>query len=169
MVGRGRAKGQEEGRETEALIFFGGAPVSHTKRVFFDGTHGISVDRRVRIRDKYALQPPGTSHVRCRNGQRLEMATFALTADVSEAHRQVSIHPQGRQSIRRSIQKGSQVWVVGTFVVSVSCCWSRVAGAIGRISQYLISNRIRIWHLLVAGDFSIEAGVSSAGTHCSHY
>ena len=135
--GRRRVKRKDESRRP---LFF--SPVSHTMRVLFDGTDGISVDRRMRIRDKNAPQPPGTSHVRCRSGQRLVMATFALTADVSEAHRQVSIHPQGWQSIRRSIQKGSQVHTVGTLVVvSVSCCWSSVAGAIGRLSQHLISNR----------------------------
>ena len=48
---------------------------------------------------------------------------------------------------------------VGTFgVASASYYWSRVAGALGRLSQYLAGDRVSTWHMLVADDFHLEAG-----------
>ena len=47
----------------------------------------------------------------------------------------------------------------GTFgVASASYYWSRVAAALGRLSQYLAGHRASTWHMLVADDFHLEAG-----------
>ena len=65
-----------------------------TARVLFDGTHGLSVNRRTRIRDQerspIASDLKRALRERARRGER----TIALSADVSEAHRQVPVHPQ---------------------------------------------------------------------------
>ena len=67
--------------------------------------------------------------------------TFALTADVSEAHRQRSIDPRDRSPVFLSR--------VGTSGVALaSYFWSRVASALGRHSQYLTS--ATTWHQSVA-------------------
>ena len=48
---------------------------------------------------------------------------------------------------------------VGTFgVVSASYSWSRLAAAIGRLTQYLCGRAATTWHQLVADDFHLEAG-----------
>ena len=75
-----------------------------------------------------------------------EEKTFALTADVKEAHRQVPIAPEDWHLLACQVQQGSTVYLntVGTFgVASASCYWSRVAAALGRLSQYLAHARSR--------------------------
>ena len=89
------------------------------------------------------------------------MTTFALTADVSEAHRQVPIDERDWHLLGCQVAEGQEVYVntVGTFgVASASYHWSRVASAIGRLSQYLAGDTAQTWHMLVADDFLLEAG-----------
>ena len=48
---------------------------------------------------------------------------------------------------------------VGTFgVASASYYWSRVAGSIGRLLQYLSGHSSTSWHMLVADDYLSESG-----------
>ena len=48
---------------------------------------------------------------------------------------------------------------VGTFgVASASYYWSRVAGSIGRLLQYLSGHSSTSWHMLVADDYLLESG-----------
>ena len=85
-------------------------------------------------------------------------ATFALTADATEAHREVAI---SRQDWHLQVQPGGDVFVntVGTFgVASASCYWSRVASAVGRLCQYVPGPLASTWHLLVADDYHLDAG-----------
>ena len=87
--------------------------------------------------------------------------TFALTADVAEAHRQVPIDPRDWHMLGCQVEPGGAVYVhtVGTFgVASASYYWSRVAGAIGRVTQYCSGSKADTWHVLVADDFHLEAG-----------
>ena len=60
-------------------------------RVLFDGSNGIAVNRRTRIRDQE--RAPITADLKrvMREKARLGEKTFALTADVAEAHRQIPI------------------------------------------------------------------------------
>ena len=76
-----------------------------TAWVLFDGSNGIHVNRRTRIRDQerspIAADLKRLMRAKSRRGRR----TLAHTADVAEAHRQVPIHPQdwhmlGRSSLR---------------------------------------------------------------------
>ena len=129
-----------------------------TARVLFDGTNGIMVNRRTQIRDRerapIAADIKRVMRERARRGEK----TFALTADVSEAHRQIPIDPQDWHLLGCQIEPGGPVYVntVGTFgVASASYCWSRVASAVGRLTQYAAA---RTWHLLVADDYHLEAG-----------
>ena len=88
-------------------------------------------------------------------------ATFALTADVTEAHRQVPISRQDWHLLGCQLQLGCDVFVntVGTFgVASASYCWSRVASAVGRQCQYNHRPLASTWHLLVADVYHLDAG-----------
>ena len=85
--------------------------------------------------------------------------TFALTADASEAHRQVPVHPSDWIFLGCQIAKGSAVYVntVRTFgITSASYCWNRVGAAIGRISQCVVGDSAATWHKLVADDNHLE-------------
>ena len=64
--------------------------------------------------------------------------TFSLTADVTEAHRQVPVDKRDWHFLGCQVEAGSDVYIVsvGTFgVASASYCWSRVAASVRRITQ----------------------------------
>ena len=60
-----------------------------TARVLFDGTHGIAVNHRTRVRDQERAPIAADIKRIMREKSLTNEPTFALTADVSEAHRQV--------------------------------------------------------------------------------
>ena len=87
--------------------------------------------------------------------------TFALTADVAEAHRQVPVDPLDWHYLGAQISPSDVVFLntAGTFgISSASYYWSRVGSALGRLSQYISGHTAHTWHLLVADDFHLEAG-----------
>ena len=131
-----------------------------TSRVLFDGTHGINVNRRIRVRDQE--RGPIAADVKrfLREKARYKLPSFALTADVTEAHRQVPIDPQDWHFLGAQIRPGgwenvNKVWTLG--IASASYWWSRVACAIGRIAQYILGHSAQTWHLLVADDYMLDA------------
>ena len=132
-----------------------------TARVLFDGTHGLSVNTRTRIRDQERSPVASDLKRAMREKAALNEPTFALTADVSEAHRQIPIHKCDWHLLGCQVQAGGDVYIntVGTFgVASASYYWSRVSGALGRLTQYLAGNRARTWHMVVADDYHLESG-----------
>ena len=129
-------------------------------RVLFDGTHGIDEDRRTRVRDQE--RGPIEADVKrvFREKARYQLPSFELEEHVTEAHRQVPIDPQDWHFLGAQMHPGGWVYVnkVGTFgIASASCWWSRVAGAIGRIAQYILGHSAYTWHLLVADDYALDA------------
>ena len=132
-----------------------------TARVLFDGTHGIAVNHRTRVRDQERAPIAADIKRIMREKSLTNEPTFALTADVSEAHRQVPIDRQDWHLLGCQVRPGEDVFVntVGTFgVASASYYWSRVASSVGRLCQYIPGGAARTWHLLVADDFHLEAG-----------
>ena len=132
-----------------------------TARILFDGTHGIDVNTRIRIRDQERAPIAADVKRVLREKAGLEEPTFALTADISEAHRQVPIDARDWHYLGCQVTPESDVYVhtVGTFgVASASYFWSRVATAVGRLSQYLAGHEAHTWHLLVADDYHLDAG-----------
>ena len=130
-------------------------------RVLFDGTHGLSVNTRTRIRDQERSKIASDLKRVMREKACQDEPTFALTADVSEAHRQIPIHSCDWRFIRCQVQAGGDVYIntAGTLgVASASHYWSRVSGALGRLTQYLAGNRARTWHMVVADDYHLEYG-----------
>ena len=63
-------------------------------RVLFDGSNGIAVNRRTRIRDQEQAAVAADLKRVMREKTRHGESTFALTADVAEAHRQIPVHPR---------------------------------------------------------------------------
>ena len=115
-------------------------------RVLFDGTHGLCVNTRTRLRDQERSPIVADLKRSMREEAKLDELTFALTADVSEAHRQVPIHPDDWHLLGCQVIPGGEVFIntVGTFgAASASYYWSRVSGAVGR---------------LVADDYLLERG-----------
>ena len=131
------------------------------ERVLFDGTHGIDVNTSTRIRDQERAPIAADLKRAMREKSQVEEKTFTLTADVSEAHRQIPIAPQDWHLLGCQVRGGSSVYVntVGTFgVASASYYWSRTAAALGRLSQYFSGNAAHTWHMVVADDYHLEAG-----------
>ena len=64
-----------------------------TARVLHDWTNVLAVNTRTRTRDLERSPIASDLKRAMREKAGLEQPTFALTADVSEAHRQVPVHP----------------------------------------------------------------------------
>ena len=96
-------------------------------RVLFDGTHGLAVNTHARIRDKERSLIAADLKRAMKEKAELGQPTFAFTADVSEAHRQVPVHPSDWRFLGCQIAKGSTVYVntEGTFgITSPSHYWN---------------------------------------------
>ena len=130
-------------------------------RVLFDGTHGLCVNTKTRLRDQERAPIAADLKRSMREKAKVGELTFALSADVTEAHRQVPIHPDDWHFLGCQVKPGGDVFVntVGTFgVASASYYWSRVVGSIGRLLQYLSGHSSTSWHMLVADDYLLESG-----------
>ena len=100
-----------------------------TARVLFDGTHGLCVNSRTRLRDQERAPVAADLKRAMREKANMDEMTFALSADVAEAHRQVPVHPDDWHFLCCQVVPGAEVFVntVGTFgITSASCYWSRV-------------------------------------------
>ena len=131
------------------------------RRVLFDGTHGINVNSRIRLRHQERAPIAADLKRTMREKAKLDELTFALTADVTEAHRQVPIHPDDWHYLGCQVVPGGEVFIntVGTFgIASPSCYWSRVAAAVGRLARYLVARTATTWHMLVADNYLLECG-----------
>ena len=97
-------------------------------RVLFDGTHGLAVNTRTRIRDQERSPIAADLKRAMREKAQLQQPTFALTADVKEAHRQVPVHPSDWRFLGCQVKKGGTVYRVlhriGTF--SLGCVTTKV-------------------------------------------
>ena len=132
-------------------------------RVLFDGTNGILVNKRTRVRDQERSPIAADVKRYMREKASIGEKTFALTADIKEAHRQIPIAPDDWKYLGCQVRPGETVYIntVGTFgIASASYWWSRVATALGRLAQYVPGKAATTWHLLVADDFHLEAGGS---------
>ena len=133
-----------------------------TARVLFDGTHGLCVNSKTRLRDQERAPIAANLRRAMREKAKIDELTYALTADVTEAHRQVPIHPDDWHLLGCQVVPGGEVFVntVGTFgIASASYYWSRGGAAVGRLLQYLSGYSSTSWHMLVAGDYLLECGV----------
>ena len=119
------------------------------------------MDSRIRVRDQERSLIAADIKRILREKSRAGLRTFALTADVAEAHRQVPIDRRDWHLLGSQVRTGGTVYVntVGTFgVASASYYWSRIGSALGRLTHYLSGDTAQSWHLLVADDFHLDAG-----------
>ena len=133
-----------------------------TARVLFDGTHGLCVNSKTRLRDQERAPIAADLKRSMREKSKFGEITFALSADVTEAHRQVPIHPDDWHLLGCQVSPGGDLFVntVCTFgIASASFYWSRVAAAIGRLVQNLSAYTSTFWHMLVADDYLLESGI----------
>ena len=111
-----------------------------TARVLFDGTHGLCVNTKTRLRDQERAPIASDLKRSMREKARIGELTLALSADVTEAHRQVPLHPDDWHLLGCQVSPGGDVFIntVGTFgIASASYYWSRVAASVCRLVQYL--------------------------------
>ena len=127
-----------------------------TAHVLFDGTHGLSVNSRTRLRDQERAPIAADPKRAMREKAKQDELTFAHTADVTEAHRQVPIHPDDWHLLGCQVVPGGEVFV--KYGGNVRHCmasyyWSRVG-----LSQYIPAHSCTTWHMLVADDFLLKCG-----------
>ncbi len=132
-------------------------------RLVFDGTHGVDVNRRIRVRDQE--RPPSAADAKAYLGAQAKRrrATLGLAADAKSAHRtiMVSENDWGHQAARA--EDGDDVYVAtcGTFgTSSIAYWWNRLASAAVRLTHYLADADDELWILLLADDFKIESSSS---------
>ena len=127
------------------------------------------MNTRTRIRDQERGPIAAELKSIMREKSRVGVPTFALTADVSEAHRQIPVAEQDLHLLGCQVVPVGSVFIntVGTFgVASASYCWSRVASATGRVVQYLVGNSAHTWHMLVADDYNLDLAAQTTEQHC---
>ena len=104
-----------------------------TARVFFDGSNGVAVSRRTRIRDHERAPAAADLKTRCAEEGKDRREDFRTKPQTQRKHVigtcwVVQIEVGGDEFINK----------VGTFsVASGSYYWSRAATAIGRLAQYI--------------------------------
>jgi len=104
-------------------------------RPLHDGTHGIGLNNRIRIQD--ALHVPGPNEITEATAVAAENkeAVFALSADISQAHRRVKVRQRDWPKLGCKSSSSSRVlWLntVCTFGVSSSAYWwTRLFGCVG--------------------------------------
>ena len=87
-------------------------------RVLFDGTNGIMVNKRTRMRDQERAPIAVDLKRFTREKSTHDEYTFALTADATEAHRKIPIAPCDWYLLGRQVPSGSvYINLVGTFGV----------------------------------------------------
>ena len=84
---------------------------TNTARVLFDGTNGISVNKRTRVRDQERSPIAADIKRLLREKAKMSERTFALAADVAKAHRQVPIDPVDWHYLGAQICPGEAVYI----------------------------------------------------------
>ena len=102
----------------------------------FDGTHGIHFNNSVVIEDRLEVPgPPEVVEMVARAKETLE-APFAISADISQAHRHARIRKKDWPLLAcKSSSSSNVVWMnkVGAFgVSSAAIWWTRLFGTVGR-------------------------------------
>ena len=129
--------------------------------MFYFTVPTASLSTRTRVRDQERGPIAADIKRLMRGKSKTSEPTFALTADVTEAHRQTPSVEQDWHLLGCQVQPGGEVFVntVGTLgVASASYYWSRVGSAIGRLCQHISGTFARTWHLLGADDYHLDAG-----------
>ena len=97
-------------------------------------------------------------------------ATFGSTAGRREGSPPTGVHREKWHLLSCHLDEGEEVFMktVGIFdVSSASQCWSRVAAAIGRLTQHTVGRYSTTRYLLLSDDFHLEVVDRTAALGCS--
>ena len=126
------------------------------KRVIHDGSHDVRVNHRIRPLDK--IRMPGAREKRHILGQlrRNRRVAFSLIGDFGKAHRRFK-YRRDEQGFLGCVVEEKDQWVyvnkVGTFgITSTPYWWSRISGALLRLSYYVTEPKVLLDLLLYADD-----------------
>ena len=156
----------KEDRAIAALAVLVEDEVTGKKRVIHDGTHGISVNRRIRCLDK--LRMPGGREKRhlLKMFRRAGDLAFSLIGDFGKAHRRFKYRSDEHGFLGCVVKESEKlVYVnkVGTFgISSTPYWWGRLSGALIRLCHALIGPRVPLEILLYADDLE-TMGVGPPG------
>ena len=147
-------------------------PRSKAQRQTRRSGHGLGAVRRdqrhSRVQgsgNKSTRLEPQTLKLSMREKSKGGVHTFALTADVPEARRQVPIVGRDWHLLGCLVEPEKAVYVktVGAFgVASASYQWSREVSMLGRLTQYFPGHLAETWHRLQTTTTS-NRGVGNAG------
>ncbi len=132
-------------------------------RLVFDGTHGVDVNRRIRVRDQE--RPPSAMDAKAYLAaqSKRRRVTIGLAADAKSAHRTIMIAESdwGHQAARAEGEEDIYVATCGTFgTSSIAYWWNRLAAAAVRLAHYIMDIDDELWVLLLADDFKIESSAA---------
>ena len=132
-----------------------------TARPLHDATHGVHVNTRIRLLNQQANPGPSEVVHMVRAAQECKEACFAISGDVSSAHRLVRIREADWGLLSCRVKDDSPVvWVnkVATFGVSSSSfLWSRLFGIVGRcVARFLL--QVLFWHMCYVDDLHASFG-----------
>ena len=126
-------------------------------RVLLDGTHGLCVNSRTRLRVQERAPIVADLKRTMRKKAKIDELTFAFTADVTEAHRQVPIHPDDGHLLGCQVIPGGEVFIVGVLLLVPSRGGSWTVGAVsGRRRSH---NVAYVGYLLECGGSAYRRGL----------
>ncbi len=128
-------------------------------RIVQDGTHGVEINKKIRVRDQDRCPVAGDVRRQQREQARTRPGT-GLAVDFSEAHHIPRVRPQDWHLQGCRAQPGGDVYIftVGVFgVASISHWWARLGGAAVRSAIYMADPSMEIWAMLMADDLKLES------------
>ena len=135
-------------------------PDSNRKvRIVLDGTHGVQLNRRIRVRDQDRC-PTALDVKRQQREQQGCRRGLGLAADAKDAHRLPVVDPRDWRLQSCRARSGGDVYIfkVGVFgISSIAYWWARLGGACVRAVHYLADPLSELWLQLMADDLKIES------------
>ena len=117
-------------------------------RPLHDATHGIGLNNKIRVLDKLEVPGPDELLEVAALGRDSREAVFAISADISQAHRRVKVRRADWPKLGcRSTSSSRTIWLnlVGTFgVSSAAFWWARLFGLVGR---WVLRSMLTLWNL----------------------
>ncbi len=129
-------------------------------RILYDGTRGVDINTRIRVRDKERGPTTGDIKAILREQSTRDQATVGVTVDVKSAHRLIPVREDDWQFQVCRARAGGPLYAFrcGVFgIASASYWWGRLAGAILRSIYHISDADHALWLLLVADDFKMES------------
>ncbi len=127
-------------------------------RLVMDGTHGVSINQRIRTRDQDQC-PIAPDVKRAQREQALSRRPWGLGVDVRDAHRLVQVDRRdwGLQACRAEPEGDVFCYTCGVFgISSIGYFWSRIGGALVRATHHLMTPEDGLWMMLMADDLKLE-------------